>query len=224
MRLISFCKSLAKRNHTYISKSSIRWFGTEYGGFYLDASLLNSSTNLLSFGVGEDVSFDLEVSNLGVRNIFLFDPTPKAVEYVKGLRLASNFQFYAFGLSDQNEQAKFFLPKNEDNVSGSLLAHKQLDSARVIVVELKKLSTIVEELNIAQIDVLKIDIEGSEYKVLKNILEEKIFPTQICVEFHNNFLKNGKQLYIEVITLLKQEGYQVAAVSKSGKELLLIRC
>ena len=37
--------------------------------------------------------------------------------------------------------------------------------------------------NHSKIDVLKMDIEGAAIDVLNNILDEKIFPTQIAVEF-----------------------------------------
>lgn len=43
------------------------------------------------------------------------------------------------------------------------------------------------ELNVEAIDVLKMDVEVSEYGVLKNIMHERILPMQICVEFHNSF-------------------------------------
>lgn len=222
MKLISNLKTLIKKDHTFVSGDSIQWFGTTYGGFYLDPSLLNASSNLLSFGVGEDISFDIAVSKRNIGNVFLFDPTPKSIDFIKNTQLPGNFHFYSVGISDIDEQASFFLPKNDNNVSGSLLVHKQLDSTKEIKVSLKKLSTLMHELNIHQIDVLKIDIEGSEYKVLENIMHEKIFPVQICVEFHNEFYKNGKHLFENSLSFLTENGYDVKAISKSGKEYLFV--
>lgn len=223
MGIISFFKKLLKRNHTYISSNSIQWFGSGYGGFYLDKSLLGTTTNLFSFGVGEDISFDLSVSKEGIQNVFLFDPTPKSIEFIKASNLPANFHFYPIGISDEDEQAVFFLPKNDNNVSGSLLVHKQLDSEKTVRVQLKKLSTVIADLKEYRIDVLKIDIEGSEYKVLKNILLEGIFPVQICVEFHNSFYRNGKEMFNETLNLLKQHHYEVKAISESGNEYLFIK-
>ena len=223
MQIISFCKKLVKRSHNYVSQSSIKWFGSGYGGFYLDTSLLNTSSNLISFGVGEDISFDLAVFKHGVKNIYLFDPTPKSVVFIKAQNLPSNFHFYPVGLSDQNQQASFFLPKNDNNVSGSLLVHKNLDSQKAVEVQLKKLSTIKSFLQLDKIDILKMDIEGSEYKVIKNIFSENIFPVQICVEFHNDFFKNGKQMFNETMVLLKENKYSIEAVSRSGKEMLFVK-
>jgi FkbM family methyltransferase len=222
MSLISYFKTLVKKDHTFVSGSSIRWFGTTYGGFYLDESLLTASSALFSFGVGEDISFDIAVSKKNIGSVFLFDPTPKSIAFIKNTRLPDNFQFHPIGISDKDEQANFFLPKNNNNVSGSLLAHKQVDSTKEIKVSLKKLSTILHELDVHRVDVLKVDIEGSEYRVLKNIIEERIFPLQICVEFHNEFHKNGKLLFRNCLNLLKENGYEIKATSGSGKEYLLV--
>lgn len=222
MKLISYLKTLVKKDHTFVSNSSIQWFGTTYGGFYLDASLLTASSTLFSFGVGEDISFDIAVSKKNIGSIFLFDPTPKSIAFIKNTPLPENFHFFPIGISDQDEEASFFLPKNDNNVSGSLLSHRQVDSTKKIKVLLKRLSTIIHELNIHRVDVLKIDIEGSEYRVLKDIMQERIFPLQICVEFHNEFYKNGKELFKSSLIFLKDNGYEVKAVSKSGKEYLFV--
>src|SRR4051812_43579021 len=114
MGVLSFGKKLLKRDHNYTVRKSIQWFGTEYGGFYLDSSLLDASSTLLSFGVGEDISFDLAVYAHGVKNIHLFDPTPKSIAFMKALNLPAAIHFHSVGLSDVNETAKFFLPKNDN--------------------------------------------------------------------------------------------------------------
>ena len=42
------------------------------------------------------------------------------------------------------------------------------------------------------IDLLKIDIEGFEYEVLEDCLEDRIPIKQICVEFHDFFPEISK--------------------------------
>lgn len=37
------------------------WYGNGYGGFYVNPDLLNSSSIVYSIGIGEDISFDLDV-------------------------------------------------------------------------------------------------------------------------------------------------------------------
>lgn len=45
----------------------------------------------------------------------------------------------------------------------------------------------MSDLHHQQIDLLKLDIEGSEYRVLDEILESQIPIHQIVVEFHDRF-------------------------------------
>jgi hypothetical protein len=52
--------------------------------------------------------------------------------------------------------------------------------------------TIVEQFKIKDIELIKLDIEGAEIEVLKDMLNSKIFPNQILVEFDEltvNFIK-----------------------------------
>jgi hypothetical protein len=55
------------------------------------------------------------------------------------------------------------------------------------------------------IDLLKIDIEGAEYQVIENMLQDQIFPRILCIEFHAT-----KQFNKETtINTLKQAGYSL---------------
>ena len=53
--------------------------GTEYGGWYIPKNIqLNNSSIIYSVGVGEDISFDIGLSNIFDPEIFLFDPTKRS--------------------------------------------------------------------------------------------------------------------------------------------------
>lgn len=80
----------------------------------------------------------------------------------------------------------------------------------------------MQELNIGKIDVLKMDIEGSEFKVLQNIMEEKIYPRQICVEFHARYFDDGKEKLNKSIRLMEENNYELSACT-DGEEYLFCR-
>jgi hypothetical protein len=72
------------------------------------------------------------------------------------------------------------------------------------------------------IDVLKMDIEGSEYDVIEDIINSNISITQILVEFHDRLFENGYQKSIKIINALKLKGYEIFAVSESFEEVSFI--
>jgi hypothetical protein len=58
--------------------------GSRYGGWDIVADRINDDSVIYSFGVGEDISFDLElIQNYGVV-VHAFDPTPKSIQWVRG--------------------------------------------------------------------------------------------------------------------------------------------
>ena len=56
--------------------------GTNYGGWYIPKNItLNADSIVYSGGVGEDISFDLLLSDKYDCNIVLIDPTKKAIQH-----------------------------------------------------------------------------------------------------------------------------------------------
>jgi hypothetical protein len=66
------------------------------------------------------------------------------------------------------------------------------------------------------------DIEGSEYKVVPDILSAGIQIDQIVIEFHHRFVDNGMKRTRELVNLLNNHGYKIFAVSESGEEVSFI--
>lgn len=170
------------------SEATISKCGNDYGGFNVVSYLLDTIQKvrrpiIYSFGIGEDLSFSEDMCAKWDCEIYAFDPTPKASQYVQKSELIKKetFHFYEYGLSDFDGTGKFYLPKDTvyvpenlvkgrktEEVSGSLIGHEGVQN--MIYVELKTLQTIMEEFGHRQIDLLKMDIEGSEFKVIENIL------------------------------------------------------
>ena len=57
------------------------------------------------------------------------------------------------------------------------------NTEKYIEVSVKRLSQIMKENGHQKIDLLKIDIEGAEYKVIDSIMEDSIDIRVVCVEF-----------------------------------------
>jgi FkbM family methyltransferase len=199
------------------------WYGNGYGGFYVFPQILDKNSIVYSFGIGEDVSFDLEVIKNHGCNVYGFDPTPKSIDWVNQQHLPKEFQFFPFGISTLSGFETFYLPKNDENVSGSILGMNNVNTLTPIQVPMKNMEDIIGQLNHAVIDLLKMDIEGAEYDVIKNILGSKIEIKQICIEFHHRMFSGGGRKTMEAIDLLQQHGYQLFKFSNTHEELSFIK-
>lgn len=186
--------------------------GSDYGGWWIATDgLENKSLVIFSFGLGEDISFDTQMMEKYNCKVFGFDPTPKSIKYIESMNLDKKFSLYKCALSDKNGTLTFNLPENEEHVSGSL---ENISSNNAIEVVCKNLKTICEEIRINEIDILKMDIEGSEYKVIENMIESNIFPTQILIEYHHFFDSFDNENTIESIELLLHSGYELFHIDR----------
>lgn len=198
------------------------WYGNQYGGFYVCPDVLSPNAVVYSFGIGEDISFDRTVYTNHDCHIYGFDPTPKSIRWIKTQTLPEKFHFFEYGISSQSGPATFFLPKNPNHVSGSMVVQNNIDVQEKVVVRMKSFADIAAELGHTHIDILKMDIEGAEYDVIENILNTNIPITQILIEFHDRFVENGKARTQQAIKKLNDRGYEIFAVSDSFEEVSLI--
>lgn len=180
-------------------------YGSDYGGWWICPDQINNDSVIISAGLGEDLSFDVELIKNYNCKIIGIDPTPKSIKYVESLNI-NNLILLKCALSHSSGFITFNLPKDEKNISGSL---EKIDSERTIEVESKSLSKICKELSLEKIDILKMDIEGAEYAVIDNILNSNILPKQILVEFHHFFDSIDNQKTKKSINSLLSCGYNL---------------
>jgi FkbM family methyltransferase len=224
---LKYLLNILSRRYRFLyvdTELDIKWFGNHYGGFYLFPDVVKDNPVILSFGIGEDISFDRAVSERFGCMVMCFDPTPNSINWFsnQSADLVNNLKLYEYGLSDKTHNAKFFLPKNKEHVSGSFILQDAVDLNDYVNVELKSIGDICSELNIRHIDVLKMDIEGAEYNVLKDLMINDIFVGQILVEFHDRLFNNASLKSKESVALLKECGYKIYAHSKSFEEVSFI--
>jgi FkbM family methyltransferase len=131
-----------------------------------------------SAGVGEDVSFDLELIARTGCQVWAFDPTPRAIEYAHGIR-EERFHFLPVGISSTDGSRRFFAPADTAHVSHSILGGN--GGGEFFEAECKTVETLMRELGHEHVDLLKIDIEGAEYEVLHSMTTR---PAYMLVELH----------------------------------------
>lgn len=186
--------------------------GTVYGGWNIMPNSLNSDSIIYSFGIGEDISFDISIIRKYGCKVYGFDPTLRVVEWIKKQDLYDKFLFYPIALSEKDGLMTFYSPKDELNVSHTII--KNTDS-KAVEVECKCIESISNMLNHTNIDLLKMDIEGFEYSVLENMLSSKIRPKQLLIEFHHFYPEIGNIRTENIIKLLEKNSYELFAIADS---------
>ena len=212
--------------------------GTNYGGWIIPKEInLSSDSIIYSAGVGEDISFDLLISDKYDSNIFLIDPTHRAKvhydeiclyyiskewkfsgdiqqDYYESIsQLNPNMEKIKYidsGLWDKKDVLKFYKQNNIKSVSQSFIDEMFGDNFDEVNVD--NIKNIMDLNNHKHIDLLKLDIEGSEIKVLNNMIDDNIYPTYLCIEFDlhiQGYDKGGETK--SVISRLLNCDYQIIA-------------
>ncbi|GHE48839.1 FkbM family methyltransferase [Sphingobacterium griseoflavum] len=200
-----------------------KWYGSDYGGFYVHPDVLDQHAIVYSFGIGQDISFDNAMIQAHQCQVYGFDPTPKSIEWVGGQSTPAQFHFYPYGLGTKTETVKFHLPKNKEHVSGSVFDHNLVSEDDYVEVPLKSFADILKETGHTHIDVLKMDIEGSEYVVIDSILNAGISIKQLLLETHERFFDDGKEKGRLFFQKLYDRGYRIFAISDTYQEISLIK-
>lgn len=206
-------------------KAITKWYGNKNAGFYVNSKSLNSNSIVYSFGIGEDISFDKGLLQEFNCTVYGFDPTPKTIEYIENENVPDNFIFLPYGIYNLDGVVNFYLPLNPNHVSCTISNIQNYDQNenKFVEVPVKTFSTIVAELGHKKIDILKLDIEGSEYEVLDQILNSPIEIGQILIEFHHRFPTIHKSKTKEAIKKLNTSGYKLAAISEQYEEFTFIK-
>ncbi len=169
-----------------------------------------------SFGVGKDIRFERDLlSRFPSSQVFAFDPTPIAIRWLGSQNLPAHFTFHEWGIWNEDGTARFSLPKGH-NVS-FVLGEGETEAP------VYRLATIMKKLGHKRIDILKMDIEGAEYAVLKDIADAKLDIGQILVEFHHRMPRRTQEDTKSAIRALRASGYRLFDISPRAQEYAFIR-
>lgn len=201
---------------------NLQKFGSEYGGYFLDATLLDSASVIYSLGVGRDISFDLALMAVTRAQVFAFDPTPEVASWLRSQDLPSQFHFRAVGIAGHDGEETFYRPPRSDWISHSLVRADQY-SSRSVVLPVVRLSEAMRRESHRRIDLLKMDIEGGEYTVIEEIVRGRIPVKQLLVEFHHRLSSIGTHRTKKALAMLESYGMKIAYVCPRKEVFTLVR-
>lgn len=197
------------------------YLGSTYGGWVVSTEKVAPGDIVYSFGVGTDISFDLEMISKHDATIFAFDPTPKSHDWIQTQSVPEAFHYFDYGIAEFDGELLLYPPENVMHVSYSRFPTSA--SSIPVSFAVKTLSTIMTMLSHEKLSILKMDIEGAEYGVLPALLSSCIRPQQILVEFHHRF---QPRLFIKTIFLILRlffAGYRIMFVSEKLCEFSFVR-
>jgi FkbM family methyltransferase len=193
--------------------------GNRGASWFVSPQRLNPTTVVFSFGVGRDISFECAlIERFGVM-VHAFDPTPLALEWVRSQRLPDRLVLHELGLADRDGTARFIPSRRVGGENFSMVRETGIGDA--IEAPVRRFVTLVTLVGTVP-DLVKIDIEGTEYGVLPDMLSSGFRPPQLLIEFHHWWREVSPQRTREAIRLLNRHGYLVADVSPKGKEYTFI--
>lgn len=197
--------------------------GSEYGGWPVATGDAGPDTTIFSFGAGYDISFDLAaVDRLGC-TILMFDPTPKSVAWMDSQSLPDRLTFHPIGIDNADGEVEFYSPSNPEHVSFAINRTPAASGQYSVMARVMRLESIIAHLDAAPPDILKLDVEGFEYRVIEDLLSGPIRPAQLLVEFHHNKYGFDISDTAQSVNRLRSAGYKVFHVSQSGREYGFIR-
>lgn len=182
---------------------------------------LQKNSVVYSVGIGEDISFDLDLVRRFGCEVHAFDPTLRSRRWLQRQRVPPQFHAYPWGLAHFDGEANFRLPSSH-SVSFSLCAEGPAKAEHRA--EVRRLTTLMKALGHTQIDLLKVDIEGAEFDVVDDLVAAAPHIRQLLIEFHERLRPSGGgQLTERAVAKLRKAGYQIFHVSRRGWEYGFIR-
>lgn len=220
--------------------------GTTYGGWIIpvDAGLTADSI-CYSAGAGEDISFDCALVERFHCQVRVIDPTPRAIQHFNNLEKAvmsgqrfpvnnSTENYYSItaedfrricfvpvGLADKDAELKFYLPKNPAYVSCSTVNLQKTEG--YFTAQCFRVSSLMQQLGDTSIDLLKMDIEGAEYAVIRDMVATKLLPRVLLLEFdeaHTPMDSDANTRIKHHVDILGQAGMRCIAVDSCNASFI----
>ncbi len=143
--------------------------------------------------------------------IYAFEPNKKTfLKMKKNVCSFNNIEVFNWAVADHDGQVEFF--ENEISISSSII--KRSEGQEADLVDCYKLDSVLEKLNIDKVDLLKFDVEGSEYNIFNNftkwnkvdyfigevhldLMKENLNQfTDLFVDYKVNLYKNSERRFI----------------------------
>jgi FkbM family methyltransferase len=208
------------RTKSFVIPSKLKFNGT-----YLNLSLPSNSTYIELFRdiLLDDEYFLLKLKNAEIKNlvdvganlgifsitarlifpnsvIHCYEPNSQNLKFLNDNGTVFNFKVFNEAVSLNNGRATLIYSSKHDTAANL----KNSSSGDIVVSDL---STIIKRLDGQNIDLLKLDCEGQEFQILRDIKSLKTIRF-ITLEYHLDISRSENQLH-ELKSLLKNSNFKI---------------
>lgn len=176
---------------------------------------LSETSNVVSGGAGQSVTFEKTLVSRTGCNVHLFDPSPTGAQTMqRELPHNPKIHFLPMGLAGCDGLACFAPPDTVEEGSWK----QGVVGSEAGQFPCRSVSAYAREKGFGQIDLLKLDIEGFEYEVLDDVLCSGLRVDQICVEFHTHKtirVRHGILDIAQMLWRLRNNGFHMTYLKEA---------
>ncbi|NTW54184.1 MAG: FkbM family methyltransferase [Chlorobaculum sp.] len=182
------------------------------GGWIFSPIGINSSSVVFSLGVAHDYRFDKGIIDNFACHVHAFDSTPGGINWISAHNSSPEFRAYHYaigsGISDSSRNPRIEAKESSASVWHSLVG-KFAGKDHALSRPAKRISTVMSEIGVDSIDLLKMDIGAAAYDIIDDILESGITVYQLLVEFNHRFKTVPVEKTKAVLEKLYAAGYRI---------------
>lgn len=144
--------------------------------------------NIFDCGCSKDAELAIALMNKYKAKVFCVDPTKKHSIHLRELeKKHNNLKYLQYAIVAVSRKLQFH--ESINNESGSISKKHQnikKDIIKSYEVEGLNLLSLINKVNVSEVDYIKLDLEGAEYDLINSLKENDLAPfKQIYIEFHH---------------------------------------
>lgn len=137
-----------------------------------------------------------------------------------GLNRFENITLFPFALSDQSGETSYSIDEHIWN-QGTFNLNSKNSGGNAQQIIIKVADELSEIQSLSRLDLVKIDVEGFEFQVLKGLKNTlKKHRPRIIFEYDHNYWENNGQKMSDCYDFLNSFGYQLYQITSVGCELI----
>ena len=191
----------------------------EDGSLWIMSRILTKNDIVIDAGANIGLMTLFFSKTLGVKKVFSFEPVPdtfKILEKNIKINRVNNVEAYQLALSNKKNKQLIYLNLNINRGAASLNIRES--GSKGIEINVSSLNQLAANCKFGKIDFCKIDVEGTELKLLQGsefLFKQEIKPS-LCIEYSREVESNDS--VSELYDFLKERDY-ILFKSKKGKAI-----